>query len=126
MANGLNSEEMRIMTLPTLLRSCDVTAHCALKGNPLIRFAGQLSGVEGYMESAASGILAGKNLARQLQGKPPLILTRDMAYIGVLTDDLTRGGYRTDLTREPFRMFTSRCEYRLSVRAVGERRRREA
>ena len=49
----------------------------ALKSEPRIRFAGQMTGVEGYMESAASGILAGKNLARQLQGKPPLILPRE-------------------------------------------------
>ena len=72
---------------------------------------GQFNGSSGYEEAAAQGLIAGINAARKLQGKEPLILDRSQAYIGVLIDDLV-----TKENREPYRMMTSRAEYRLLLR----------
>ena len=74
-------------------------------------FAGQTNGTSGYEEAACQGLIAGINASRKIQGKEPIVLDRTQAYIGVLIDDIVTKG-----TNEPYRMMTSRAEYRLLLR----------
>ena len=74
-------------------------------------FAGQTNGTSGYEEAACQGLIAGINASQKIKGKEPLILDRTEAYIGVLIDDIVTKG-----TNEPYRMMTSRAEYRLLLR----------
>ena len=95
-----------------IVRPHQINATCETKSIAGLFLAGQINGTSGYEEAAGQGLLAGLNAARLVMGEDATALGRDQAYIGVMMDDLV-----TTVPREPYRMFTSRAEHRLLLRA---------
>ena len=95
-----------------IVRPHQIDATCETKSIRGLFLAGQINGTSGYEEAAGQGLVAGLNAARLISGVEPIRLGRDQAYIGVMMDDLV-----TTVPREPYRMFTSRAEHRLLLRA---------
>ncbi len=93
------------------LLTSQIDSRLGVRGFDGLYSAGQINGTSGYEEAAAQGIVAGLNACAQLERRPPFVLRRDQAYIGVLIDDLI-----TKVPAEPYRMFTSQSEYRLLLR----------
>lgn len=95
-----------------IVRPHQINSTCETKSIKGFFLAGQINGTSGYEEAAGQGLVAGLNAARQIQGEAPIMFGRDQAYIGVMMDDLV-----TTTPLEPYRMFTSRAEHRLLLRA---------
>ena len=93
------------------IRTEEYGSNLEIKKWPGLFIGGQICGTSGYEEAAALGLMAGINACLKIDGKEPLVLRRDQAYIGVMIDDLVTKG-----TEEPYRLMSSRAEFRLILR----------